>query len=184
MKNRIVCDADNTTENLAEHRKAESINEYIFDYTKDDDPDLINLVDYVLYKDSINNNVYYFGYKFVDSSSSKQRAEFINFIKGYGDKKIKAGELRRFIDRPLYKLNRTINLNTIDSIIYPEFQKKNLNQIVMQSVINFMPRGKKYDNYTMVKNSSTKISFDYDAFAAVKGGKDSQAYKDSMTIIL
>ncbi len=179
-KYRILCDADNTAENLAVHRKVESNNEYIFDYTKDDDPDLINLVNYVLYKDSINNNMYYFGYEFTESSSSKQRTNFINYIKGYTDKKIKPGELRRFIDRPLHKLNQKINFNNIDAIIYPESQKNNLNHTIIQSVINFIPRGKKYGTYTVVKNSPSDIIFDYDAFAAVKGGNDSRAYKDSL----
>lgn len=171
-------------ENLQNLHIAEGIktndSEFVFDYTKDDNKDLINLVDYKLYKSNINNNVYYFGYKFTDASSREERTKFINFIKGYGDTQIKPNELQRFIDRPLSELNKTVGLNNIDVIVYPESQKNNLNQKIIKSVINFMPRNKEYGTYAMIKKLPQEITFDYKSFEADKGGKDSQTYKDSL----
>ena len=171
-------------ENLQLLNKTEDIivndSEYVFDYTKDDNTDLINLVEYKLYKSIIDNNVYYFGYKFIDSSNREERTKLINFIKGYSDKKIKPKELQRFIDRPLGELNKSIGLVNIDVIIYPESQKNTLNQIIIKSVTNFMPRNKEYGSYSMIKRVPDDITFDYKSFAADRGGKDSQSYKDSL----
>lgn len=171
-------------ENLQLMHKIEGIttndSEYVFDYTKDDDSDLINMVEYKIYKSKINDKIYYFGYKFTDSSSKKERTEFINFIKGYGDKCIKPKELQRFIDRPLNELNKSIGLGNIDVIVYPESQKNTLNQSIIKSVTNFMPRNKEYGSYSMVKKLPQEITFDYNSFEADKGGKDSQSYKDSI----
>ena len=171
-------------ENLQLMHKIEGVttndSEYVFDYTKDDNIDLINMVEYKIYKSTINDKVYYFGYKFTDSSSREDRTKFINFIKGYGDKQINPKELQRFIDRPLNELNNSIGLSNIDVIIYPESQKNTLNQSIIKSITNFMPRNKEYGSYSMIKRLPTEITFDYKSFAADRGGEDSQSYKDSL----
>lgn len=171
-------------ENLQLMHKIEGVttndSEYVFDYTKDDNSDLINMVKYILYKSSIDNNVYYFGYKFTDSSSREERTKFINFIKGYGETQIRPKELQRFIDRPLSELNKSIGLGNIDVIVYPESQKNTLNQSIIKSVTNFMPRNKEYGSYSMIKKIPQEITFDYKSFAADKGGSESQSYIDSI----
>lgn len=171
-------------ENLQLMHKIEGIStndsEYVFDYTKDDNSDLINMVEYKIYKSTINDKIYYFGYKFTDSSSREERTKFINFIKGYGDKQIKPKELQRFVDRPLSELNKSIGLGNIDVIVYPESQKNTLNQFIIKSVTNFMPRNKEYGSYSMIKKLPKEITFDYKSFEVDKGGKESQSYKDSI----
>lgn len=179
--------SENLFENLQLMHKFEGINKkdntFVFDYDKDDEDSIINLLDVEIYKSSINANVYYFGYVFKDNINSKVRTEFINYIKGYGNNKINENELIKFIDRPLGKLNKEINLSNIDVIVYPESKLNNLNNIIIKSITNFMSHGKEYVSYKMIKNIPSEIQFDYKSFEADCNGKDSQKYKDSIDYI-
>lgn len=167
-----------------------SNSDFVFDYTKDDNADLIHLTTSVLYKSTFDENVYYFGYVFSNEANSKQRSDFINFIKGYGDNKIKPVELKRFIDRPLAELNKVINLVNIDVIIYPISKTNELTKSIMNSITNFMPHDKNYGTYSMVKNASKNIEFDYNTFISDNKLKtsnedyeNSQSYRDSIKYI-
>lgn len=177
----------NLFENLQLMHKYEGINKqdnkFIFDYNKDDENSIINLLDVEIYKSSINANVYYFGYTFKDNINSKIRTEFINYIKGYGNNIIDESELIKFIDRPLASLNKEINLSTIDVIVYPESKLNKLNNVIVKSITNFMPHGKDYASYKVIKNIPSQIEFDYKSFEVDCNGKDSQKYKDSIDYI-
>lgn len=74
--------------------------QYTFDFTMDLPDDIIDIVPPKLYRSSIRNSVYWFGYLFKDTASSKQRSDFIHAIKGIGNSKIADHELRQFIELP------------------------------------------------------------------------------------
>ena len=56
--------------------------DYVFDYLYNLPDDIIEISPPQLFRSSIRNHIYWFGYMFKDSVSSKQRTDFINYIKG------------------------------------------------------------------------------------------------------
>ena len=90
-----------------------------FDFQNDSDNDIIKLASYKLNCSKFKNNVYWFGYQFEKSATSKQRTDFINYIKGIGGKKIPDTVLRKFIELPMTALSSKINTYHIDAFVYP-----------------------------------------------------------------
>lgn len=153
---------------------------YIVDYTLDKFDDIIKITGPILHKSNLYGNAYYFGYEFSASASSKDRSEFIKSLKGTSDNALSAAELRQLISNPLADLDHQIGLKSIDALVYPVSGLNNLvNQIV--SVTNSMlPHSIGYATYEVVKNIPSKVEFDYDKFAADRGGEDSQSFRDSV----
>lgn len=56
---------------------------------------------------------------FKDSVPSKQRTDFIHYIKGIGNHVISDHELTQFIELPLGELNKRINMYSLDCFVYP-----------------------------------------------------------------
>lgn len=83
----------------------------IFDFRYNLPQDIIKLSPPQLYASAINSRIYWFGYMFGDSVSSEQRTDFINYIKGIGENKIKDYELTQFIEIPLGQLHKEINIS-------------------------------------------------------------------------
>ena len=78
--------------------RPDSDGDYIFDFTLNLPEDIIKIQPPQIYKSSIQNHIYWFGYTFADTASSKQRSDFIHYIKGLTDKKITPSVLRQFIE--------------------------------------------------------------------------------------
>lgn len=97
-------------------RKCENGN-FKFDFTQDSSEDIIYFSAYSIQKTTFKNNVYMFGYEFVENAESKDRAQFIEYLKGMGEHKISDVDLREFIEFSLSKNNfSTVTKSTVSSI--------------------------------------------------------------------
>lgn len=156
---------------------------YIIDYTLDKFDDIIQLTGPVLHKSNLYGNVYYFGYEFNASASSKDRSEFIKAIKGNGDNVLSEFELRQLIANPLADLDHQIGLRSIDALVYPVSRLSNLVKHIVNVTNSMLLHGVGYASYEVIKNIPSQVEFDYDKFAADRGGEDSQSFKDSLPYI-
>lgn len=156
---------------------------YIVDYTLDKFDDIIQLTGPVLHKSSLYGNAYYFGYEFSSESSSKDRSEFIKALRGNSVDALSESELRQLISNPLADLDHQVGLKSIDALVYPVSGLNNLVKHMVSVTNSMLPHGIGYASYEVVKNIPSNVQFDYDKFAADKGGEDSQSFKDSLPYI-
>ena len=156
---------------------------YIFDYTADKHEDIVHLVGPEIYKNEFSGNTYYFGYRFNDDISSSARSAFIKFLKGYSAPKVNDSDFIQFANRPMKALDKAVKLSEVDAVVYPVSSLNNVVRKLVSIVSNFMPHGIEYVSYELIKNAPNNVKFDYNAFAADRGGKDSQSYKDSLPYI-
>lgn len=112
-------------------------NDIRFDFEKDSDNDIIKLASYRLHGTSFGNNIYWFGYEFEKTASSKQRTEFINYLKGVGEKKISDVVLRKFIEVPMVALSSKISTYNINTFVYPVSGRSQLVSKMFRCVLNF-----------------------------------------------
>lgn len=149
---------------------------YSFDFTLDLPTDIIDVVPPQLYKSSIRNHIYWFGYLFKDTTSSKQRSDFIKYIKGLGDTKISDHELTQFIELPLGELDRQFNIYDIDCVVYPISNRSKLVNKIISVVGGYTSHEKEVASYTLVKNIPTEIEFDWKTFE-IENSYDKNKYR-------
>lgn len=148
---------------------------YTFDYTIDLPDDIIDVVPPKLYKSSLKNHIYWFGYQFKPNTSSKDRSDFIHYIKGLGDTKISDHELTQFIELPLGELHKQINMYNVDCIVYPLSNRSKLVNKILSVVNSYTSHDKKAASYQLVKSAPTEISFDWEMFT-IENGDDLNKY--------
>ena len=156
---------------------------YVFDYTSDNFSDVVHLTGPYLYKSSFGGNDYYFGYEFNPEISSKDRSDFIKFLKGTSDNNISDKDFQQFVDRPLADLDKYVGLANVETVIYPVSNINNVVRKIVRAVLNFMQHSTDYITYELVKNIPKDVTFDYKSFATDRGGVNSQSYKDSIPVI-
>jgi len=136
-----------------------------FDFLKDSENDIIKLAAYKLNTSNHSNNVYWFGYRFEPSSSSKQRTDFINYIKGTGSgRKISDSDLRKFIELPLNALSRLVSLYSINCTVYPISGRSQLVSKMIKVIYDNTPHNANRCSFELVKKSPIEIEFDWDGF--------------------
>lgn len=143
-----------------------SENGYTFDYTYNYPTDIIHLFTKKVYNTVFKGAVYYFGYEFNSNVSSKQRADFIRYIKGTGDKTISHHELVQFIENPLNEMDKRIDMYSIDCFVYPSSQRSTLVQTIVDTMNGYCSRDAHKATYQLVKNAPVDIEFDWDTFEA------------------
>jgi hypothetical protein len=134
---------------------------FIFSFDKDGDKDIIHLNQYFDNKDYINDNVYYFGYKFNDNIDGRIKSEFLKQLKYRDLSSIKNDDYNQFIKKSVNNLNKKVNLAKVDLIIYPE-TKSPLVMDILKYIYDFTSPTIK--SIELVKNSIDNIEFDYDNF--------------------
>lgn len=137
---------------------------YEYDYTQNLPNDIIHLVSPQIYRSSIKNNIYWFGYRFNKDVPSKSRSEFIHYLKGLTDPKISEKELRTLIEAPLIELHNRINLYDVDAFVYPGSGRSNLVKKMISVVNEFTSRDTSRISFELVKSIPTDIEFDWDMF--------------------
>ena len=137
---------------------------YVFDYDNNSDVDIIDLVYPYLEESSIGKNIYYFGYKFKEDVSSKERSHFIKYIKGLSDEKVDQNELKKFIEVPLAELDRNTDIYHIDAFIYPISGRSNLVNDMIKVINSFTSRDIDRLSFQLVKSVPTDIEFDWKLF--------------------
>lgn len=152
--------------------------EFVVDMKNDYDDDIINtVIDSELYYSNFRDNVYYFGYKFKDSASRKERSEFIDWLKS---KDKLDNVLREFINRPLIRLERENEINNIELVVYPDTRHNKLTRFIIESLYA-VTKGSKIKSISIVKNTPSEIEVDYDALLA--SSKDTKQYEDRKVVV-
>lgn len=134
---------------------------YTFDYRYRLPEDIIEISKPQLYVSYINNHVYWFGYEFKNTVSSKQRSDFIHYIKGLDDKKISDLELTQFIELPLKELDKRKGMYNIDCFVYPTSGRSQLVSKMISVIGDYTSRDMKKVSFELVKKIPKEISFDW-----------------------
>lgn len=137
---------------------------YTFDFTLDLPDDIIDIVPPKLYKSSVRNHVYWFGYLFKDTVSSKQRSDFLHAIKEPGNSKIANSHLRQFIELPLGELDDQFGMYNIDCLVYPISNRSKLVNKIVSIINSYTSHDKHVASYPLVKSIPTEIGFDWESF--------------------
>lgn len=137
--------------------------DYIFDFTLNLPDDIIRIQPPQIFRSSVRNHIYWFGYLFEDSASSKQRSDFIHYIKGLTDKKIPDHTLTQFIELPLGEVHKMVGMYNIDSIVYPTSGRSKLVNKIIDVIDGYSSRDMKNCSYELVKSAPVDIEFDFDA---------------------
>lgn len=138
--------------------------EFVVDYTYDYPDDLIHLVPPQLYRSSRRNHIYWFGYKFNNGIGSKQRTDFINYVKGIGDSVMPDNDLTKFIEYPLGELDKQISMYKIDAFVYPLSGRSQLVKKMMNIIGGYSSHNANRLNFEIVKSAPTDVDFDWELF--------------------
>lgn len=139
---------------------------FVFDRSNNLPSDIVDLVSPQIYQSKFGKYTYWFGYKFNDSASSKDRSEFIHAIKGLSDISISDEEITEFIDEPIFELDRFVNTYGISAIIYPVSGRSKLVSKIIYELSRFTSHDTRRLSFELVKSVPTDISFDWDSFEA------------------
>ena len=136
----------------------------ILNTDSDLDNDIMNIVYPDIYKSDFGGNTYYFGYRFNDSANRKDRTTIIHWLKGIGNDIIDDSSLRKFIRKPLIKLNKEENLSTFDAILYPRSNRSNLTHTIVNEVGKLCQHSTYKGSFELVKTLPDNIEFDWNLF--------------------
>ena len=127
-------------------------NSYNISFQNDSKSDIINLMAPEIYEAEFLGNVYYFGYKFKDSVSSKIRSDFIHWLKGLKETKPTDYQYREIIAKPLRVLDKLIGLKNFSLFVYPVSNRSTLVQKIIETCGMMMQRDLRGISAEMVKN--------------------------------
>ena len=105
-----------------------------------------------IYEAEFLGNVYYFGYKFKDSATSKIRSDFIHWLKGLKETKPTDYQYREIIAKPLRVLDKLIGLKNFSLFVYPVSNRSTLVQKIIETCGMMMQRDLRGISAEMVKN--------------------------------
>lgn len=152
---------------------------YAYDYTTNTPDDIIHLVSPQIYRSSIRNSIYWFGYRFNDNVSSKDRSEFIHYIKGLTNPRISDDELNHLIEAPLIELHNKINLYDVDCLVFPGSGRSNLVRQMISIINEFTDHDTARISFELVKTAPVDIEFDWEMFDAdFKYDEDTSRYRN------
>lgn len=154
---------------------------YAIDYTYNYPEDLIHIQEPQLNRTVHDNGIYYFGYKFNDGVSSKDRTHFINSVKQINDEPLSDSELDQFIKRPLKDLDKEVNLQHIDCMIYPLSKRSPLVSKIVRAINDMTSHEMRRCSFEFVKSAPTEIGFDFESFESDHG--DEQGYKQMLKYV-
>jgi hypothetical protein len=136
-------------------------NVFKFDFSKDEKTDVIYVTQTFDNISEINNNIYYFGYKFNENIDGRIKSEFLKQIKYKDLSTISNEDYSLFIKKSVNELHKKVNLAKVDLIVYPE-TKSPLVMDMLKYIYGFTAPTIK--NIELVKNSIENIEFDYKNF--------------------
>jgi hypoxanthine phosphoribosyltransferase len=131
---------------------------FIFNFEHDGQNDIIKLCEIKNHESQFMEKLYYYGYKFEDDSKSEVKSQFIKNIKSNN---ILKTDIFKFVFKSVEKLDKEINLSTIDCVIFPETRGELVNEI-LKKIYDYSHSNLK--TIELVKNTVENIKFDYDAF--------------------
>lgn len=161
---RIVKITNNGVEHILLEGARETDGGFIVDFTLDRNEDVIKVTGPTLYQTELFGNVYWFGYRFEDTSDSKTRTRFTRWIKGLLEDKPTETELRQFIERPLSILNKSVPLSTFSGFVYPLSGRSELVSTIIRVTNSYLPHGTDGISFELIKNIPSNVGFDWDGF--------------------
>ena len=156
-------------------------NEFVIDYRYNYPEDLIHIEEPQLYESVHNNDIYYFGYVFNKSATSKDRTEFIHSVKQIGDNSLSDDQLDQFIKRPLKYLHQKVNIYNIDCMVYPLSNRSPLVSKMIRAINDMTSHEMRRCSFEFVKQAPTNIGFDFESFEADHGSDE--GYRDMLKYI-
>lgn len=150
--------------------------EFAVDYEYNLPSDIIDIQTPQLYQAEHGNHIYWFGYEFNPEASSKDRSEFIAYLKGLTEPAISEPELIKFLERPLKYLNQVVNLYSIDCLVYPLSGRSELVRKLISTINSRTSHEMNRVSFELVKSAPQDIEFDYESFDAEFAG-DENTYK-------
>ncbi len=154
----------------------EATNKYDFtvDFNNNSSEDVIQFIEPYFFESSINDDVFWFGYKFNDGVDSKLRKEFIEFMKDvkteiwddpedewsetyFEQGGISESDLNTMIIRSLK--NAGLQNYDIDLIVCPESKGKLVSEIV-KCTSNYLSTNRTIPSEILVKSDPSDIKFD------------------------
>lgn len=139
-------------------------NEIVLNTELDSPTDILNYVNPEIYKADFGGNVYYFGYVFNDNASRKDRTTIIKWLKGIGKEIIDNNSLRKFIRKPLIKLNKEENLSTFNAVLYPRSNRSNLTKAIVNEIGKLTQHETIKNSFELIKTLPQNIEFDWELF--------------------
>ncbi len=136
---------------------------YVFDYNHNLNDDIVDLISPQIYQSGIDDNLYWFGYKFKDCASTKQRSDFIKSLKQI-DNKVDDAELNRFISRPIFELSKILNRYKLSGLVYPLSGRTRLVTKIVKQVTLLTSYEEFCGSYEFVKSLPVDIEFDWEQF--------------------
>lgn len=138
---------------------------FTFDFENKSLNDIVEVAEAGVYKSSIADSVYWFGYKFSVNINTGIRTKFIHWIKGLiTDDRPATSELYKFIDAPIAKLNSIKPIVTFDAFIYPKSNRSELVRRMISVLHNYIDRDAKRAEFELIKNLPQNVLFDFEAF--------------------
>ncbi len=138
--------------------------DFVFDFENNSANDIIEVQTPQLFKSSIKNNLYWFGYIFKPDVSSKDRTRFIHYLKGLSQPSIPDSTLQKFIERPLQYLSPEVNLANLDCFVYPLSGRSKLVNTMIKVINEFTGHNTNRVNFEMIKSAPADVEFDWSLF--------------------
>lgn len=136
----------------------------VYNSENDNPNDIMNTIEPSIYKSEFCGNVYYFGYKFKETSSRKDRTTIIHWFKNIGCVGIEKGALIRLIDKALLYLDKDVNISDFDCFIYPKSGRSEITKIIIEEVSKFAQRDIIATSIEVFKSMPSHITFDWNMF--------------------
>lgn len=145
--------------------------DFHFNFDQSEPDEIISLTKVELYKSTIFDHVYFYGYSFNDNVPSDIRTKFIHQLKGLSEKKFDDIDFKRFLTVPIAKLGK--KLLKYNTIIYPVSQRSEINKIILKYVRAYsLIDSKNVFQLELIKNLPQNIKFDFDAFEQDNSGEE------------
>lgn len=128
---------------------------------RDTESDILNIVEPCIYESDFMSNVYYFGYTFKDSAGRKDRTAIIKWLKNLDGAGIDDKSLQRFIEKPLFYLNKSENLFDFSLILYPRSNRSNLTKAIIKELNRLTSHElekNSFEDVMLIKSESTEHS--------------------------
>ena len=135
-----------------------------------------------IYKAKFKGHAYWFGYEFDPATSNSDRTKFIHYLKGIGEQKMPAWELKQFIEYPLNELDKQINLYSVDCFIYPVSGRSPLVQRMIEIINEYTSHEIKRVSFELVKRTPADVEFDWELFES-EVSADTNKYNQMMSYI-
>lgn len=132
---------------------------FIFDFTQDNEHDIVKLTNHGLTQSDTYNKCFYFKYQFENDVDSVLRGRFIEYIKFHDG--MNKNDINMFVKKAVNSLDDTIDLRSFNTIIYPqsisEINRKVISYIRLFGYPDFL-------TFELVKEPPSELSFDYASY--------------------